>query len=282
MRRLRVGILQFSSLPSKNETLSKLSKLIKNVTADVVVLPEYAAYNIVRLRPEEAYAAADGLEGDFIKFFSNLAREYSTYFVVTTFEKSPVPPKVYNTAVVIKPDGEVASTYRKTHLFDAYGYRESDYMMRGENVSPVVDVGKAKIAVAICFDIRFPELFRIYALNGAEVVVVPSAWFAGPLKEETLSFLARARAHENTIYVVVAVQYGNEYTGRSLIADPWGTQILDLGIGEKYHETDINIELVYEVRKKLPVLQLRRTDLYCPELCSKNSPKPESSEAGKY
>ncbi|MCC6032873.1 MAG: nitrilase, partial [Desulfurococcaceae archaeon] len=125
-----------------------------------------------------------------------------------------------------------------------------------------VDIGKAKIAVAICFDIRFPELFRIYSLNGAELVVIPSAWFKGPLKEETLSFLARARAHENTIYVAVAVQYGDEYTGRSLVVDPWGTQILDLGVGEKYYELDVDIDLVSEVRKKLPVLQLRRTDLY--------------------
>jgi len=92
--------------------------------------------------------------------------------------------------------------------------------------------------------------------------VVPSAWFKGPLKEETLSFLARARAHENTIYVAVAVQYGDEYTGRSLVVDPWGTQILDLGVGEKYYELDLDIDLVSEVRRKLPVLQLRRTDLY--------------------
>ncbi len=273
MRRLRLGILQFSSLASKNETLNKLSKLLKDVTADIVVLPEYAAFNIARLKPEEAYAMADGLEGEFIKFFSNLAREFSSHFVVTTFERSPEPPKVYNTAVVVRPDGEIASTYRKTHLFDAYGYRESDYMVPGGEVSPIVDIGKARIAVAICFDIRFPELFRIYSLNGAELVVVPSAWFKGPLKEETLSFLARARAHENTVYVAVAVQYGDEYTGRSLVADPWGTQILDLGIGEKYCETDVDVEQVYEVRRKLPVLQLRRADLYSHKLCDASPPK---------
>ncbi|MEM0086537.1 MAG: nitrilase-related carbon-nitrogen hydrolase, partial [Zestosphaera sp.] len=108
MRELRLGILQFSSLASKNETLSKLGKLLKDVTADIVILPEYAAFNIVRLRPEEAYAMADGLEGEFVKFFSSLAREFSAYFVVTTFEKSPEPPRVYNTAVVIKPNGEIA------------------------------------------------------------------------------------------------------------------------------------------------------------------------------
>jgi len=262
VRELRIGILQFSSLTNESETLVKISKLIKEVTADIVILPEYAPFNIVRLKPEEAYSMASGLEGEFVKFFSRLAREYSSYFVITTFEKSLEPPKVYNTAVIIRPNGDVAGIYRKTHLFDAYGYRESDYIMPGKEVSPVVDTGKAKIAVAICFDIRFPELFRIYSLNGAELVVVPSAWFKGPLKEETLSFLARARAHENTIYVAVAVQYGDEYTGRSLVVDPWGTQILDLGVGEKYYELDLDIDLVSEVRRKLPVLQLRRTDLY--------------------
>lgn len=270
-RELRIGILQFGSSVSKDENIGKLSKLLKKVSADIVVLPEYAAFNIARLRPEEAYAMADGLEGDFIKFFSRLAREYSAYFVTTTFEKSPQPPKVYNTAVMINPRGDVVAIYRKTHLFDAYGYRESDYIMHGDSPSPVVDIGKAKVAMAICFDIRFPELFRIYSTRGAELVVISSAWFKGPLKEETLSFLARARAHENTVYIGLSAQYGEDYTGRSALIDPWGTQVLDLGVGEKYVEAEVDIDFVNEVRQRLPVLQLRRPALYCPDLCKELS-----------
>ncbi|MEM0015211.1 MAG: carbon-nitrogen hydrolase family protein [Zestosphaera sp.] len=266
-RELRVGILQFGATANKEGNVEKVGRLLRRVSADIVVLPEYAAFNIVRLRPEEAYGMADGLEGDFIAFFRGLAREHSTYFVTTTFEKSPEPPKVYNTAVMIDPRGEVVATYRKTHLFDAYGYRESDYIMHGDRPSPVVDIGKAKVAMAICFDIRFPELFRIYSTGGADLITISSAWFKGPLKEETLSFLARARAHENTVYVAVSVQYGEDYTGRSGLIDPWGTQVLDLGVGEKYVEIDIDMDLVNEVRHRLPLLQLRRSNMYCAGLC---------------
>lgn len=276
MRELRVGLAQFGSLTSKENNVRKLSKLLDRVSADLVILPEYAAFNIVRLKPEEAYSMADGLDGEFIKFFSRLAVEYSTYFVTTTFEKSREPPRVYNTAVVINPRGEIVTTYRKIHLFDAYGYRESNYIMPGDKPSQVINVGKAKIAIAICFDLRFPELFRVYSTQGVELIVVPSAWFKGPLKEETLSFLARARAHENTVYVATAVQYGEDYTGRSHVIDPWGSQLLDLGVGEKYVELNIDIDLINEVRSRLPLLELRRPDIYCPVLCN----RPPSSPKG--
>jgi len=260
-REFTVGLLQFGSTLDKSKNLEKISSMLKRVNADVIVIPEYSMFPISTLTPEEVFNLAEYVDGPYVTGLAKLAREHSTYFLATYFERAQ-RPKVFNSASLISPSGDVLTTYRKVHLFDAYGYRESDYMMPGSKPSDVIQVKNVNVAVAICFDIRFPELFRTYALRGAELVLIPSAWYRGPLKEETLAFLARARAHENTIYIALAVQYSPEFTGRSMVVDPLGTVLLDLGIGEKYVEFKIDVDYIHEVRKALPVLNLRRPELY--------------------
>lgn len=261
-RSLRLGLFQLSASPSKRENLEKIEKVIAGSSADLVIVPEYSMANITGLPPSRVYELSESLEGPFVERVRRAASEASVHVVATLFERSGRPPKVYNTAVLISPDGGFKAVYRKIHLFDAYGYRESEYMLHGEVPSPVVDVGGTKVALAICFDIRFPELFRLYALRGAELVVVPSAWYTGPMKEETMLFLARARAHENTVYVAMVNQYGRDFTGRSVVVDPMGAPVLELGVGEKYVEYTIDADYVYEVRKMLPMLKLRRPEAY--------------------
>ncbi len=260
MRVLRLGMLQFGAVRGKEENLAKIKSLIKSSEADLILLPEYSMGNIVGASPKDLLTIAEPIDGPFVEGLASVAREYSTYLIAGIFEK--VGNGVYNTAVVVSPSGDLVGRYRKVHLFDAYSYRESDYFLAGNEPSPIINVGKAKVAVAICFDIRFPELFRIYALSGAELVAVPSAWFRGPLKEETLAFLARARAHENTIYLALSVQYSKDFTGRSMVVDPLGVVVADLGIGEKYAEVPIDLDYIDEARKILPVLKLRREDVY--------------------
>lgn len=260
MRILNVGLLQFGAVKDKDKNLRKIRELIKNSSADLLILPEYSMGSITGMSPEELRSYAEPLDGPFVQSLSKLAKEHSVYLVAGIFES--VEKGVYNTAVIIKPNGDLIGNYRKVHLFDAYGYRESEYFLSGEEVPPVIDIGKAKLGVAICFDIRFPELFRILALKGAEIVALPTAWFRGPLKEETLKFLMRARAHENTVYMAAAVQYSQEFTGRSILVDPAGVVTADLGVGEKYLEVPINIDYIYEVRKYLPLLELRKPLIY--------------------
>ena len=266
-RNLTLGILQFNASRNKNTNIEKIMEFLKDISADLVIVPEYSMANITGMTPPEVYKIAESIDGNYVSKLSRIAAENSTYMVLTLFEKTNKPPKVYNTAILISPNGDVIGIYRKIHLFDAYGYRESDYMEAGLEPSPIIDIGKAKIALSICFDIRFPELYRIYALNGAELIAIPSAWYKGPLKEETLSFLARSRAHENTVYIAIANQYSQYFTGRSMIIDPLGTIILDLGIGEKYIEYTIDMNYIYEVRKTLPVLKLRKPHTYNKYLC---------------
>ncbi len=261
-RQLTVGILQFGSTHDKSANLDKIRRLLRRASADLIIMPEYSMLNIVGLSPEKVYELSEDLNGNFIRGISKIATEYSAHVVVGVIIRSSNPPKVFNTALLIGPSGDVWISYRKIHLFNAYGYRESDYMEYGSEPSPVVDIGKAKVAIAICFDIRFPELFRIYALSGAELIAIPAGWFKGPAKEETLSFLARCRAHENTVYIAIANQYSEHFTGRSMIVDPLGIVVADLGVGEKYSEHTIDIDYIYEVRKILPVLKLRRDDVY--------------------
>ncbi|MEM2006045.1 MAG: carbon-nitrogen hydrolase family protein [Sulfolobales archaeon] len=260
-RALRVGILQFGSSPSKRANLEKVFLLIKKVEADIVVLPEYSMLALSGRTPEEVYGESENLEGPYISEFKRFAKEFSTHVLVTFFEKAEYP-RVYNTAVVLSPREEVIAVYRKLHLFDSLGYRESEYVTPGNAPSRVFEVRSCRAAVAVCFDLRFPEVFRYYALLGAEVVFVPSAWYSGPLKEETLEFLSRSRASENVYYVVVANQFGPTFTGRSMVVDPLGVVLLDLGIGEKYAEYEIDVDYVHEARRILPLLSLRREDVY--------------------
>ncbi len=235
--------------------------MMKRVEADVVVLPEYSMFSVVDQSPSEVYEGSEELDDPWVTKFKRFAKENSSYVLVTLFERASYP-KVYNSAALVSPGEEVVTVYRKIHLFDALGIKESDYVIPGTSPSEVVEIARVRTAIAICFDLRFPELFRYYALRGAEVVLVPSAWYSGPLKEETLGFLSRARASENVYYLVIANQYGPRFTGRSMVVDPLGVVVLDLGIGEKYQEYEIDVDYVHEARKALPLLSLRREDVY--------------------
>ncbi len=264
-RLLRLGIVQLESSKNKYKNFERAINIIEQygkVEADIMVFPEYFMYKLEDVSPEELYMISEDLGGDFVKRYIEIAKEYSSIVIGTLFERTEAKPKVYNTVVMITPDEKIKIVYRKTHLFNAYGYRESDYMLPGTSLSSIEYVKNVKIAFTVCFDIRFPEIYRIYALKGAEVVISPSAWYRGPLKEETLRFLAQSRAHENTMYVVIANQTGKTFTGRSMIVDPMGTVLLDLGIRETYSEYTIDVDYIYEVRETLPVLRLRRPTLY--------------------
>ncbi len=261
---ITLGLLQFSATHDKIENLEKIKNIIMNKwrSADLIILPEYSMFNLTGMDPGKVYELAEGVEGNYVNSLIGITRELNAFMIVTLFERSNEPPKVFNEALIVSDKGDVLGVYRKIHLFDAYGYRESNYIKSGNEPSPIIDVKGIKIAIAICFDIRFPELFRIYALRGAELITIPAAWYKGPLKEETLLFLGRARAHENTVYVAIVNQYGKDFTGRSTVIDPLGNVVLDLGIGEKYVEFTIDLDYINEVRKTLPVLNLRRPDIY--------------------
>ena len=157
--------------------------------------------------------------------------------------------------------GKITAKYRKTHLFTIPGYNESDIFTPGNEfvVFPYKDF---TIGLATCFDLRFPELFRKTVLKGAQIFLVPSAWYKGMYKEDQWLVLGQARALENGVFVVGVGNSAFPFIGRSYVADPLGRIRLDLGIGEKATIFKIDINELHTARESMPLLNLRRSDLY--------------------
>lgn len=259
-----IGILQYSSSTNPRENIKNVSRIIeeRHRYADLIVLPEYSMFDILLVKePDKAYELAEEIDNSlYLSSLSDLSSKLGIYILTHFIERSSNPPKTYSDSILIEPSGSYKLMYRKIHLFDAYGYRESNYFIPGDKPSEKLVLNKVSLRIAICFDIRFPELFRIYALEGADAVIVHAGWVTGSLKEETLEFLARSRAHENGSWIIIADQYGENYVGRSMIVNPYGVKEVDLGVGVKYVEHYIDENIVREVREKIPVLEKARSN----------------------
>jgi deaminated glutathione amidase len=245
--------------------------------ADLAVFPEATQ---VRFGSDLA-AAAEPLDGPFGSGLAALAKETGVALVAGVFEPAgsaePSPgagsgsgSRVYNTAVVYDGAGELVASYRKLHLFDAFGHRESDQVAPGAAVVTCT-LGGVRVGLQICYDIRFPELSRALTLGGAELLVVPAAWAAGLYKEEHWVTLVRARAIENTVWVAAVGQVPDpdETThrhlggvGRSLLVDPFGVVRTDLGPRPGVTVMEVDPALIPEVRASVPCLDNRRADIY--------------------
>ncbi len=258
---LIVSILQLEASHSKEEAMERIERLARQATGDLIVIPEYSMFDPTGLRAEEAYQVSEPVDGGWVGFLRDVARGNDACVVGTLFERGP-SGKPYNSLILLDRNGDTLYVYRKTHLFDALGYCESCVFEKGGRLPEPVKACGATLGFAICFEIRYPELFRLQALSGAEVFVVPSAWYKGPGKEEMYRFLAQARAHENVSYLVGAVLAGGRFTGRSLIVDPYGIVTADAGFDEGVVEAILLPERLEQARRKLPLLELRREDLY--------------------
>lgn len=259
MKTIRVGILQEEYGINPLENYEKTHRILssKYREADVVILPEYSMINILGgLSPREVYARSEEIgSSKYLEKLSILAGNLGTSILAHFIEKTDKPPRSMSTSVVVFPDGRIEKAYSKIHLFDAYGYRESDYLLPGNELSRPIRIGDFIFYVAICYDIRFPELFRTYAWMGAHGVFLHAGWVRGPLKEETLDVLARSRSHENTMFLVLSNHVGRQYTGRSGVYSPYGVKIIDLGTKPNYMEIELDISEVYNARRNIPVIE---------------------------
>ena len=218
---------------------------------DFIVLPEM--FDIV-LPPKKAGQHAAAIPSDIADQIGGLARELSINIIGgTLFEKTS--EGIYNTAVVYNRQGELRGTYRKMHLFDAFGYSESDGINRGE-APLVLELDGLRFGMAICYDVRFPELFRLYALEGVQAVFVPSAFFQP--NHDHWQLCMRARALDNGIFVIGCNQTGKRFVGRSMVVDPWGIVIGSLGVEEGILTVDIDCSSIDSITQKLPLLRNRR------------------------
>jgi predicted amidohydrolase len=245
---------------SKAANLEKITKLAAQAAdagARLVVFPEAAMCDFGE-KGDDLHAMAEPLDGRFVTTLSELAARHRMTVVAGMFETIAGEQRIYNTAVVVDPARGLAGTFHKRHLFDAFGELESEKFRAGDGDPLQVEVEGFRAAVVICYDMRFASYIERAADQGADLLVAPTAGVAGPLKEEHLTVVSRARALDNTIYVAVGGHSGVAYTGRSAIVDPLGAQIAGLGDGEGVAVADISHERIKDARARLPVLAQRR------------------------
>ena len=267
---MRAAAVQLNSTEDKVRNLAAADRLTRAAAADgadLVVLPE--KFNLLG-RHEEYRAGAETLDGPSIAWARQTARELAIDLVAGSFvERREGREKLGNTSVHVGPDGELRAVYRKIHMFDVTvegkEYRESASQEAGAEVV-TSDVQGVPLGLTVCYDLRFPELFRILALRGARVLILPAA-FTKVTGAAHWDVLIRARAIENQSFVVAADQIGvhppdNESFGGSQIVDPWGDVLARAPDEECFVAADLDLERQDEIRRSLPSLANRVPSAY--------------------
>jgi predicted amidohydrolase len=250
---LSVTVVQEASGLDPAGNRARLHDLVP-ADSDLVVLPEAFARDFGE-PGSDVSPYAEPLDGPFATELAAVAAEHNTTVVAGMFETSADPARPHNTLLV---RGAATASYRKIHLYDSFGYRESDALAPGALTPVVVDVADFRIGLMTCYDLRFPELGRLLVDHGAEVLVVPAAWVAGPRKVEHWRTLARARAIENTVFVVAAGQPGPRYTGHSLVVDPLGDVLAEADEEPAVLRATLDRAVLDEARRTNPSLANRR------------------------
>jgi predicted amidohydrolase len=262
---VKVAVAQFASKPDATANRARALGLMRNAAeagAELVVLPEAAMYSLDR-PAAEIVRAAEALDGPFVTALAEAASALGVTAIAGMFEKVPGEQRVHNTVVAVGAPG-VLGRYRKLHLYDALGHKESDSLVPGQfdgNELLVLPLGEFMVGVVTCYDLRFPELFRALADKDVTVFAVSAAWVAGPLKQEHWTTMCHARAIENTCYLLAAAQPPPAYCGHSLVLDPMGVELAGLGETDGVAVAEISPERVRSVRAALPVLLQRRYEV---------------------
>jgi predicted amidohydrolase len=259
---VRVALLQLrvdDSEPASTRIARVLDLVRAQAGADLVVLPELWVPGAFGYSGYEASAAA--LPGDVIDAFSLVAKEIGAHILAgTVIERDG--NDLHNTAVLIGPAGEIVHTYRKVHLF-GFDHGEATFLTAGNVVAAYALPGLTTLGMTTCYDLRFPELYRLLLDDGARLIVIPAGWPAARLDHWLL--LLRARAVENQLFVVgcnqVGMQEGVELAGHSAVIDPWGRVIAEAGTDEEVLTVDLDLALVAKIRDEFPVLRDRRFGL---------------------
>ena len=266
----KLALCQMEVIDNKDSNIKKALEMIKIAAenkSDMVILPEM--FNCPYDNSKFREYAEERKNSKTLKAIKESAKELNLYIVAGSIPELE-DDNLYNSSFIFDRDGEIIASHRKMHLFDIdiagkISFKESETLSAGNQIT-VVDTELCKIGVAICYDIRFPELLRLMALRGAELIVIPGAFnmTTGPAHWETL---IRARAIDNQLYVAAASPARNEELsyvayGNSMVADPWGEIVARAGEKEEIVYANIKLSRVNDVREELPVLNGRRNDIY--------------------
>jgi deaminated glutathione amidase len=271
-REVRVAAVQMTSGPNPEQNVDDAVDLVRRAAyegASYVQLPEYFNYR----GPTSRYSSvAESIPGPTTNRLGELARDLGiTLHVGSLFERADEPDKAYNTSVVLAPSGEIIATYRKVHLFDVdvpggIEHRESRHIAPGDQLV-LAHVDGFTLGLSVCFDLRFPELYRELSLAGATVLAVPSSFAVATGRVHWTTLLV-ARAIENHAFVIAAAQAGTTSEGvssygHSMIIDPWGEILAESGFdSEDVLIATIDLEQVEARRSQIAVLELRRPEIY--------------------
>jgi predicted amidohydrolase len=258
---MRVAIAQLGPGPSTSDNLAAIAQATTRASNDgsaLVVFPEMSMFFQHDL--DDSYVrAGQTIPGPFTAAVDALAKKHRIAITVGMIEAVPGEDHVHNTIYVTSADGTQIGAYRKVHLYDAFGLRESDVIAPSDDLEPTLfDIGGIRFGVMTCYDLRFPESARVLIDAGAEVLLLPSAWTPGFRKEDHWETLIRARAIENTCYVVAANQATPLSTGSSMVVDPMGLVIVHLADGPDVRSADIDAQRIAAVRLTNPSLANRR------------------------
>lgn len=257
-----IAVAQFAPTADAESNRREVMELIGAAAergARLIVLPEYSSY-FVDPFDDSLAEHAETLEGEFVASIIAAAEAHGIHVVAGLVERTE-GSRVRNTLVAVSGRG-VEAVYRKLHLYDAFGQRESDWVEPGEIAAPEwFEVDGVRFALMTCYDLRFPEVARLLADTGAHAIVVPAQWVRGPLKELHWQTLLRARAIENTLFVAAADHPPPLGIGHSSVVDPQGVEIAAIGTGSGLVLARIDPDAVERVRRVNPALSLRRFEV---------------------
>ena len=269
-RKTTVAAIQMSSTPEKAQNLATAEHLIHRAAlagAELVALPElWSCHGLENVYRENA----EPVPGPTTEFLGTLARELGVYVLAgSILEGVPGSNRLHNTSTFFGPDGELAAVYRKIHLFDVKApdreYLESKTIAPGRAIV-TAKAGATTLGLSVCYDLRFPELYRLLALKGAEVLAVPAA-FTLQTGKDHWELLLRARAVENQAFVLAPAQWGQKADGRwtygrSMVVDPWGTVLATCPDRDGYAHATLDLDYLDRFRTEFPALTNRRPEAY--------------------
>ncbi|MBU9477045.1 deaminated glutathione amidase [Burkholderia multivorans] len=255
---LKVALGQFAVSKAWEDNASTCIDLMERAVqagADLLVLPEGVLARDIA-DPDLVRRSAQPLDGPFVTELLDVSRGTSmtTMLCVHTPHENG---RVWNTLIAIR-NGEIVAQYRKLHLYDAFKMKESATVEPGGEIPPLIDVAGLRVGMMTCYDVRFPELARHLALDGADLLVLPAAWVKGPLKERHWEVLVAARALDNTVYIAASGECGERNIGNSMVVDPLGVVIVRAAEVPTLLFAEIDPQRLAHARTALPVLKNRR------------------------
>jgi predicted amidohydrolase len=257
---LGIAVAQFSPAADTEANLAVIAQLTATAAgrgARVVIFPEYSSYFVDPFDASLAENAQD-VDGPFVGRLTEIAAQHGVHLVAGLLERADDERRVRNAVVAVDGGGLLAS-YRKLHLYDAFGQRESDWVEPGVVGTPeTFELGGLRFGLMTCYDLRFPEVGRLLVDAGADVFLVPAEWVRGPLKEHHWRTLLHARAIENTVFVAAADHPPPLGVGNSMIVDPQGVELAAVGTATDVAVAHLDPAAVERVRRVNPALRLRR------------------------